>query len=1080
MSTVRPSQSLSDSTASTYRWINRALESLWLLTAILVPLAFLDREFIVSEAIVAYVEVPKIALLRTLVALMAVLWLIEWGIQGRLSFGSFFQGRDSGFLSTYWLRKLRDWLRERPIRWLFLAVWFFLGTTLVSTVLSGSFNVSMWGEVPGQDGYPAYTIIAYVVLFGVIATHLKTTAQLWRLIGALVVMGVLVSGYAILQHYGHDFFGLSERTGGGAGGQATSFMGNAIFSAAVMSMTIPLTLAVATLTFREPVWRSGSHWRDLSPLGPTLAVAGLWAVVLAVQLLGITFTLSRGPWVGMMAGMVVLLGLTAIFVGWRVLGRAILILGLTAVLALAALHGLGSISILGLGPWLGGIMVVAGFIGLAAVFSRAALMLVLIGVLTLAVFHGLGIILIADLGPWLSAPIVVGALTGIAAAIFDWPYLGRVVVGLGVAGAVAAAVLLAPSFLDKSAATAGTQPTPASSASASTATEVAERFSSIRKDVLSGLLAGRSTHWKGSWRLIRDRPWFDFDGLSLSWLRPVIGYGPELFRYTYLLESPSEGRNIVPLEPDHAHNFFIHQTVEQGVLGLLSSLGLFAAVFLVGGSTLLRRGVKLSLFHKLILIGLLATLAGRFLEMMVGVARVSDLTILWVVLAALTALLSMQTQDKEPEETTPRRRNRAQRNRPRPNIPSGGRTSGSGVIWRLAVVALSIGGIGSLTWVKSINNVRAAVEVGNAVESFQEGDYQTALADLDKAIELAPDASVYYNHRAGVYVAYHINPRVPPEEGCSARNDLRYDVCLAVKAHESNLEGAGRRPFYYRSRVAVARSAYNLKLDDEVVRHYEDVLALVPNSWKIRDELADAYLEVGKAQAALKITLESIAITGDSELSAQAYFLLGKAQGELGKLRESVVSLERGLELGLPDESGLEATELLAEAYVSLGRLEPAAQLFFYLGGEYWNRVTIEQLPGSVEVDREPPDSGAASKKSEVISTQVSTRSVDDLVKSSAHLERGLELGLSGDVEIQAHQTLAEVYLILGEAGLAAESLLDLGGIYRDQGNLEQSAQYLERSLAVAPSAALADQAHQALAEVYTSLGRLAEAEKHR
>ena len=212
LSTVRPSQSLSDSTASTYRWINRALESLWLLTAILVPLAFLDREFIVSEAIVAYVEVPKIALLRTLVALMAVLWLIEWGIQGRLSFGSFFQGRDSGFLSTYWLRKLRDWLRERPIRWLFLAVWFFLGTTLVSTVLSGSFNVSMWGEVPGQDGYPAYTIIAYVVLFGVIATHLKTTAQLWRLIGALVVMGVLVSGYAILQHYGHDFFGLSERT----------------------------------------------------------------------------------------------------------------------------------------------------------------------------------------------------------------------------------------------------------------------------------------------------------------------------------------------------------------------------------------------------------------------------------------------------------------------------------------------------------------------------------------------------------------------------------------------------------------------------------------------------------------------------------------------------------------------------------------------------------------------------------------------------------------------------------------------------------------------------------------------------
>ena len=1029
LSTVRPAQSLSDSTATTCRWINRALESLWLLTAILVPLAFLDREFIVSEAIIAYVEVPKIALLRTLVALMAVLWLIEWGIQGRLSFGSLFQARDSGFLSTYWLRKLRDWLRERPIRWLFLAVWFFLGTTLVSTVLSGSFNVSMWGEVPGQDGYPAYTIIAYVVLFSVIATHLKTMAQLWRLIGALVVMGLLVSGYAILQHYGHDFFGLSERTGGGAGGQTTSFMGNAIFSAAVMSMTIPLTLAVATLTFREPVWRSGSHWRDLSPLGPTLAVAGLWAVVLAVQLLGITFTFSRGPWVGMMAGMVVLLGLTAIFVGWRVLGRAILVLGLTAVLTLAALHGLGSISILGLGPWLSGIMVVAGFIGLAALFV-------------------------------------------------GWRYLGRLVLVVGLAGVVAATVLLAPSFLDKSAATAGTPPSPASG---STATQVEERLSSIKRDVRSGLFAGRSTHWKGSWRLIRDRPWFDFDSLSLSWLRPVIGYGPELFRYTYLLESPSEGRDIVPLEPDHAHNFFIHQTVEQGVLGLLSSLGLFAAVFLVGGSTLLRRGVELSLFHKLILIGLLATLAGRFLEMMVGVARVSDLTILWVVLAALAAVLGpMQTQDKEPEETTPRRRNRAQRNRLRPDTPSGGRTSGSGVIWRLAVVVLLIGGIGSLTWVKSINNVRAAVEVGNAVESFREEDFQSALADLDKAIELAPDISVYHNHKAAVYFAYLINARIPPEHGCSTRADLPYDFCLAAKAHQSNQIGVDRRPFYYRSRLLLAQSAFDLSRDDDVVRQYEDVLALVPNSWKVRDELAEAYLSTGQPDRAIPLLEESIIISQNTTMSAPAYLLLGKAQGELGKLRKSAVSLERGLELGLPDESGLEAAELLAEAYVSLDRLEPAAQLFFYLGVDYWNRVTIEQSPRADEVDPEPPDSGASSEKPEDTSTQVLTGSVDDLVKSSAHLERGLELGLSGDLEIQAHQTLAEVYLILGEAGLAAESLLDLGGIYRDQGNLEQSAQYLERSLAVAPSAALADQAHQALAEVYTSLGRLAEAEKHR
>ena len=120
---------------------------------------------------------------------------------------------------------------------------FYLGTTLLSTAVSGSLSVSLWGEVPGQDGYPAYTVAAYVLLFTVIATRLKTRPQLWRLHAAIVAMGMLISGYVILQHYGHDFLNLSEQTGGGV----TAFMGNRIFAAAVMLMTIPITAAATVV-----------------------------------------------------------------------------------------------------------------------------------------------------------------------------------------------------------------------------------------------------------------------------------------------------------------------------------------------------------------------------------------------------------------------------------------------------------------------------------------------------------------------------------------------------------------------------------------------------------------------------------------------------------------------------------------------------------------------------------------------------------------------------------------------------------------------------------------------------------------
>jgi len=66
-------------------WLNRAMEFLWLLTVFLVPLAFFDRDYAKSETIIAYVEVPKVALLRTLVGMMAVLWLVDWGCTAHLT-----------------------------------------------------------------------------------------------------------------------------------------------------------------------------------------------------------------------------------------------------------------------------------------------------------------------------------------------------------------------------------------------------------------------------------------------------------------------------------------------------------------------------------------------------------------------------------------------------------------------------------------------------------------------------------------------------------------------------------------------------------------------------------------------------------------------------------------------------------------------------------------------------------------------------------------------------------------------------------------------------------------------------------
>jgi hypothetical protein len=861
LTTVRQSTSPGNIALAITTWINRSLETLWLLAVVLVPIAFWDPENLLSEAVIAYVEVPKIALLRTLVGLMTILWLVEWSLTGQFPRFLRLRGQDLRSGLRAWYAELAGWLRARPTRWVILAVWTFLGSTLISTVLSGSFSVSLWGEVPGQDGFATYTVVAYVLLFSVIATHLKTPAQLWRLLGAIVAMGVLISGYAVLQHYGHDFLGVLEPTGGGRA-RATSLMGNAVFAGAAMLLPIPISLLLATITLRK-LAETKSIQPQVGPKIKVVAVLGCWVLVLAVQFLGIIFTFSRGPWLGTIFALAGFLILAAIFAGWRSWGWATLALVLAAGLTWAVLQGSGVVSIFSIGPWAGVILALAGILILGALFGGRTIWAKgatrLESSLNRARLGGVINPRIPEWAPWAAGLIAIAAM---------------------------AAIIVFSPFSNSDVGPGG-ESSPPSTAGRSAIT-VQQRFSSITGEVVSGSFSDRGIIWAGSWRLLEEHPWFSFEDLSLPWLRPIIGYGPDLFRYTYLLESTYSGGRYLPLEPDHAHNFFIHQAVEQGIVGLVTSLGIFAAAFLVGGYLLLRKRTEYSDIHQLVLVGLLATLSGRFVEQMVGVARVSDLTIFWALLAAFVALPVVMRSAEPESQNPPQRYSRVTR-------PWGRRRSRSLAheydwqrFWRLAVVAWAVGGIIALTWVKTINYPRAGIGAADAVANFQGGNYQAALANLDRAIDLAPDVPAYYSFKASVYDAYLQNRQVPRERECSfGRDGTPYEICLGEKIYLTNLEAVQQRPFYWRSRLALANSALALGRRAEAIRLYQEAVSMVPASWPLHNRLAEAYIDTGQPQEALEVLEDSLSITGQSSISDQALDLQRTAIQDLEESRSA-------------------------------------------------------------------------------------------------------------------------------------------------------------------------------------------------
>ncbi|MGE4659098.1 MAG: hypothetical protein AAEI08_09250, partial [Gammaproteobacteria bacterium] len=569
---------------------------------------------------------------------------------------------------------------------------------------------------------------------------------------------------------------------------------------------------------------------------------------MAVQLISLMFTFSRGSWVGASLAIVVFLGFVVLSLGWRMLVRTGLVLGLAVILSVGYLHWNGSVTMVNLGSWLGLVMVVFG-------------------------------------------------LSGTFAILFTIKNFARSIVLIAVVGAVVTivgAAVLAPSALsDRLGAT------PPDGNAESTADQFIARILSLKTEVSEGFGEGRGEHWKVSWALIKNRPWFEFDDLSLPWLRHLIGYGPDLFRYVYLLESPPDGPGFLPLEPDHAHNFFIHQTVEQGVFGGVASLALFASVFGIATHHLLRRRQTGDPVYRLLLFGLMAVVFGRFFEMMVGVARISDLTVLWVILGLFVASASFNHEHQEKATVSakqpPKLLSRKEIRRASRTIPS--RPFSTSLIFRLAIVAWLVCCIGVVTWQKSINPVRAAVAEGHAVKHFLDGDFESAIEGLDKAIKLAPGVPSYHHNRARVSLAYQIRTEILPEPRCDQQVENPYLVCLALQSLNANLESVNRQPFNYRARIEAANSALNLKMNDYALYLYQTASTMAPNSYKLRNDLAEIQINLGFYDNALEELAWSLGITGESPSSGAALHLKGRLLAEIERYDDAVQALKHGLSL---------------------------------------------------------------------------------------------------------------------------------------------------------------------------------------
>ena len=285
------------------RYGEGVMEAGWLLAVIITPLFFNVYSSRVFEP-------DKVALFRSLALVVLAAWVVTFVSERVARFGPPLET-----LATWWRAPL------------VVPVLAFAIVAVLATALSVAPTRSLLGSYHRLQG--TLTTLSYLVLFAAVATHLRGRQQLERVLTAVVLTSLAISIYAIFQRYGWD--PVPWPSAPWPESRTFANLGNPIFLGAYLAMAVFVVLGRLTTSVRAVL--AGDPCRRCH-----IGRAAVYGVIVTVDLAAIAFTQSRGPVVGLYAGLVCFwLLLAAAGYVRRLAVAALVVLALPAVF-LALLH----------------------------------------------------------------------------------------------------------------------------------------------------------------------------------------------------------------------------------------------------------------------------------------------------------------------------------------------------------------------------------------------------------------------------------------------------------------------------------------------------------------------------------------------------------------------------------------------------------------------------------------------------------------------------------------------------------------------------------------------------------------------
>ncbi len=265
------------------KYASGVMEAAWTAALILIPLYF----NVYSSRIF---EPDKISLLRSLALLILGAWIVKIVEQGRLRADA---DRDAQNLFK----------RVTTGSPLLLGVLAMAMVYVVATLFSIVPATSLLGSYQRLQG--TYTTFSYMIIFAAIVANLREREQVERLITIAILVSLPISLYGVLQKLSLD----PIPWGGDTSRRIASNLGNSIFVAAYLIMVIPLAIGRMLRSFAIIVQTD-----DKSKLVSHFIQGTIYVTVLALQVIAVFLSQSRGPFMGMLISVLGVFTLLYLFI----------------------------------------------------------------------------------------------------------------------------------------------------------------------------------------------------------------------------------------------------------------------------------------------------------------------------------------------------------------------------------------------------------------------------------------------------------------------------------------------------------------------------------------------------------------------------------------------------------------------------------------------------------------------------------------------------------------------------------------------------------------------------------------------